>query len=164
MADSHDANHLLVTCKIEISDSPAARFLVIKYIERYGIVPWLFTASGSGIHQPRHVKSTLQTEEQHCMSGCSMRKDDQRITSPRGHTQGTASASCLAEISVRSPRKSIIFIIYKQYFLAQSIQKIFNLISKTEALETARHIGLLSCVRCKSNLTLAPVYGIVMST
>ena len=48
----------------------------------------------------------------------------------------TISASLLAEISVSSPRKLFIFIIYKKYFLDQSIQQIFYLLLKKEALCT----------------------------
>ena len=46
----------------------------------------------------------------------------------------TISASFLAELSVSSPRKLFIFIILKKN-LDQSIQKIFYLILKKEALE-----------------------------
>ena len=44
------------------------------------------------------------------------------------------SASFIAELSVSSPQKLFIFIIYKKYFLDQSIQQIFYLILKKEAL------------------------------
>ena len=46
------------------------------------------------------------------------------------------SASVSAEISVRSPRKTILCLLSKTYFLNQSIKKL-NLILKTEALTMA---------------------------
>ena len=59
----------------------------------------------------------------------------------------TASASFLADISVRSPQKLFIVIIEKTSFLDQSIQKTCYLILKTEALHTAS-ISVILCTRC----------------
>ena len=50
-----------------------------------------------------------------------------------------ASASFLAEISVRSPQKLFIFIILKKYILDQSTGKIFNLILEKYALAVAQN-------------------------
>ena len=55
------------------------------------------------------------------------------------------SASFLAEISVSSPRKICILIIYKKYFLDQSIPKIFILILKKEAMFVTCTIRLNYC-------------------
>ena len=56
------------------------------------------------------------------------------------------SVAFLAEISLRSPRKIIVFIIYKKYEQDQSIQKIINLISKKTSL-----MGTLTAfVLCRS--------------
>ena len=49
-----------------------------------------------------------------------------------------SSASFLAEISVSSPRKIIIFIIYKNIFWMKVSKQIFNLNLKTEALMDLR--------------------------
>ena len=51
--------------------------------------------------------------------------------------QVSASGSFSAETSLRSPRKVFMFIIYRKYFLDQSIQKNNHLILKTEALVNA---------------------------
>ena len=62
------------------------------------------------------------------------------LTDVSAHTKTLvqASASFLAETSVPSPRKIFNFIIYKKYFLDQSIQKICDLSLKTEALVQAQ--------------------------
>ena len=61
----------------------------------------------------------------------------------RFHSTDTAvtSASFLAEISVSSPRKIIIFIIWKKHFLDQNIRKIFYLILRKEALPVTQVQG-----------------------
>ena len=56
------------------------------------------------------------------------------ITDASAKLQSATSASFLAEISVRSPRKLFCLYHLKDYFLDKSIQNIFNLILKTEAL------------------------------
>ena len=56
------------------------------------------------------------------------------------------SASFLAEISIRSPRKIFIFIIYKNVFWIKVSRKVCDLILKTEALVilASRHTHPLS--------------------
>ena len=61
-------------------------------------------------------------------------KADQTDDSAKKEALIRSSASFLAEISVRSPRKSFIFITYKKILLDQSIQKILYFILKKEAL------------------------------
>ena len=65
-----------------------------------------------------------------------------------GNTELGTSASCLAEIWVRSPRKILLFIFWclKKYFLNKSTQKTFHLILKTEAL-----LGTQVCIGEGSN-------------
>ena len=55
------------------------------------------------------------------------------------NTYGVASASFLDVLLVRSPRKFIIFIVYKNVFWIKVSEKIFKLILKKEALGVACH-------------------------
>ena len=56
------------------------------------------------------------------------------VVSPVKLLRCDGSASFLAELSVRSPRKLVIFIIYKNIFWIKVSKKYFNLILKKEAL------------------------------
>ena len=66
------------------------------------------------------------------------------------------SASFSAEMSVRSPRKLFIFIIKRKHCLAQSIQKIFDLILKREALKIDRRQQHDRLLKISFNCSRAP--------